>query len=312
MKSTFTLLFVLFISAIGLKAQQYYFQGSTTPYQPFTDGTVITLPGWNNNIHPINMGFNFVYFGQSFSEINVVEDGWVYFTPTGQELILFMAADLGERASATPSLIRYKTTGSAPFRTFHLQFENAGFIAGVAADSANFTFRIFETSNIFEIAYGSSHITDYTDIFSLDGPVIYFNNFTATIEYTLTGDPAYPTFSNLQASLDTMPASGTVYSFSPTTFTSVEDKGSAQPSIDLFPNPANTTANLVLNTVENAHIKIELFDVTGKLMQTIKNSTLDKGNHQFTISTADLSSGIYFINLEAGDYKEVKRLNVIR
>jgi Protein of unknown function (DUF3500)/Secretion system C-terminal sorting domain len=70
-----------------------------------------------------------------------------------------------------------------------------------------------------------------------------------------------------------------------------------------FPNPVleNTTFNFDLK--ENANIKINIYDLNGRLVLNPFKSILDSGNNSITIDLSDLSSGTYIYNIETNGVK---------
>ena len=70
-----------------------------------------------------------------------------------------------------------------------------------------------------------------------------------------------------------------------------------------FPNPVidNTTFNF--NLKENAVVKINIYDLQGKLIKNAYKNTLDVGNNSITVNLSDLSSGNYIYNIETNGIK---------
>ncbi len=82
--------------------------------------------------------------------------------------------------------------------------------------------------------------------------------------------------------------------------------------ISLYPNPAKeqTTLSLDINKkVDNA--QIVLLDVVGKKVADITSGTqVVQGNYTFTIETANLPAGIYFVQVTLDGEKTIKKLMV--
>ncbi len=73
-------------------------------------------------------------------------------------------------------------------------------------------------------------------------------------------------------------------------------------SIDLYPNPANTSITIELDLESGSSVNISLFDISGREIAIWKqNEILDAGNHQLEFNTAELVSGIYFCSIKTGD-----------
>ena len=63
---------------------------------------------------------------------------------------------------------------------------------------------------------------------------------------------------------------------------------------NLFPNPVNNNTILSLDLDKKEYLHIDLYEVTGKKVKTIKQQIFTRGNHQITIETSDLSKGLYY------------------
>ena len=78
----------------------------------------------------------------------------------------------------------------------------------------------------------------------------------------------------------------------------------------VFPNPANEMLNVDISTELNAkgiindiELNVEITSVMGKIVKKIQSTDLTAG----TINIADLEKGIYFISVNTGDKKMVKK-----
>ena len=76
--------------------------------------------------------------------------------------------------------------------------------------------------------------------------------------------------------------------------------------IEVYPNPPNqeTVINYLLQ--ENNDVKIILYDVLGKQIETIVNEKQFAGTHDIHLNTDGLQNGIYFIKIYEGDKQRVK------
>lgn len=94
-----------------------------------------------------------------------------------------------------------------------------------------------------------------------------------------------------------------------------EDQKDSPQEIQLFqnyPNPFNpeTTISFKLNEVSD--IKLEVFTIEGRLVQTLVNSRYLSGVHSVRFDASSLSSGIYFYRLETKNQSLTKRLVLIK
>lgn len=76
------------------------------------------------------------------------------------------------------------------------------------------------------------------------------------------------------------------------------------------PNPFSSGTEITFETPSAGHVELSILDLTGKKLKILINENLEKGIHQVKLNSEDanLSPGIYFCRLEAGDGKRVIRL----
>lgn len=72
-----------------------------------------------------------------------------------------------------------------------------------------------------------------------------------------------------------------------------------------YPNPFNPTINLRFDLAQLSRVKINVYDIRGRLVRTLTEGDLNAGTHTFTWNGWDdqgrtLSSGVYFLTLEDG------------
>lgn len=68
--------------------------------------------------------------------------------------------------------------------------------------------------------------------------------------------------------------------------------------LNVYPNPFNPTTTIRFS-VEARHASLlQVYDITGRLVETIENDKLLPGEHAYTWDASGLSSGIYFVQLK--------------
>jgi hypothetical protein len=89
-------------------------------------------------------------------------------------------------------------------------------------------------------------------------------------------------------------------------------------SLDIYPNPFNSSVSISFYTAKGGHIGIAIYDVNGRLVKTLfKGGNLEKGRHRFTWDATDaegkaVSSGLYFAVASTPQGKVSKALTLIR
>jgi hypothetical protein len=79
-----------------------------------------------------------------------------------------------------------------------------------------------------------------------------------------------------------------------------------------YPNPFNNTSNLKFQIVNTGDVKLVVYDIMGREVQTIVNESLKPGTYETTFDASMLTSGIYFYKLETVNFSETKKMILIR
>ena len=86
-----------------------------------------------------------------------------------------------------------------------------------------------------------------------------------------------------------------------------------------YPNPFNptTTINYTIPVVEakfasTTNVLIKLFDVLGREVRTLVNEVQSAGNYEVSLDATELTSGVYYYQLTAGDYMETRKMSLLK
>lgn len=79
-----------------------------------------------------------------------------------------------------------------------------------------------------------------------------------------------------------------------------------------YPNPFNPVTNIQYEIANEAHVNLQVIDVSGRLVTTLVNITMPKGAYEIKFNASALPSGIYLYRFQAGGFKVVKRMNCIK
>jgi len=78
------------------------------------------------------------------------------------------------------------------------------------------------------------------------------------------------------------------------------------------PNPMRSRATLRYALPEAAEVRIALYDVMGRRVQTVTEGRQESGRKQIQINGSDLTSGVYFLRFRANEHVQTQRITVIR
>jgi photosystem II stability/assembly factor-like uncharacterized protein len=79
-----------------------------------------------------------------------------------------------------------------------------------------------------------------------------------------------------------------------------------------YPNPFNNTSNLKFQIAKLGNVKLVVYDIMGREVQTLVNEELQPGIYKVTFDGTGLNSGVYFYQLIAGSYRETRRMILIK
>ncbi|KLT67688.1 GEVED domain-containing protein, partial [Flavobacterium sp. ABG] len=286
-------LFLLFFTGIGnAQVANYAFTSSSGTYTSIGNGAdVIFASGWDDNgpSTNISLGFTFVFNGVSYTQCSVNMNGFLTFGSTfsrGAEYNPISSntqagysgaiSALGRDLISNNSTITSITTGTAPNRTFVVQWNNTRrYDSGSQNGDFNFQIRLNESTNTVQIVYGacsSNYNADVPVQVGLRGTSnADFNNRTTTSNWsaTTTGNANSNT---CRTNNSTLPANGLTYTWTPsvcsfTNFTTVRQ-----------------ITNVKLNTIDNNSTGTTSYEsFTGV------NTTLVKGQN-YTVSVKGVTA----------------------
>jgi hypothetical protein len=79
-----------------------------------------------------------------------------------------------------------------------------------------------------------------------------------------------------------------------------------------YPNPFNAQTTIWYTLTRESNIRIELFDLLGKKIATLKQGKESPGSHAVTWDAGDFPTGIYFCRLQTEDGSQVKKMALLK
>ena len=79
-----------------------------------------------------------------------------------------------------------------------------------------------------------------------------------------------------------------------------------------YPNPFNSTSNLKFQISNTGNVKLIVYDIMGKEVQTLVNERLQPGTYEAAFDGSVLNSGVYFYRIVTEGYSETKRMLLIK
>jgi hypothetical protein len=91
------------------------------------------------------------------------------------------------------------------------------------------------------------------------------------------------------------------FSFSPSAF-----------RLETYPNPFNTTVQIKFALPYSAEVKIEVFDILGREIAALGTGHWALGEYRIEWNAEGMPSGIYLVRMEAGAYRDTKKILLLK
>jgi hypothetical protein len=79
-----------------------------------------------------------------------------------------------------------------------------------------------------------------------------------------------------------------------------------------YPNPFNPSTVIKFSVPSTSIVKLTIYNALGQKVSELVNSVLEAGTYNFNWDASKVASGIYFYQLEAGNYVSVKKMMLIK
>ena len=83
-------------------------------------------------------------------------------------------------------------------------------------------------------------------------------------------------------------------------------------SLAAFPNPFNPTTVLSFDVPTSGRMRLAVYDITGRLVQTLADRVYAQGNYRVSFDGANLSSGIYFARMSGKSFSRTQKLVLLK
>ncbi len=79
-----------------------------------------------------------------------------------------------------------------------------------------------------------------------------------------------------------------------------------------YPNPFNPTTKIRYYLAADNNVTLKVYNELGKEVSTLVNKTQNAGNYEVIFDGNSLSSGIYYYEISAGNFKEAKKMLLVK
>lgn len=99
------------------------------------------------------------------------------------------------------------------------------------------------------------------------------------------------------------------------TITTANDYFIPHPSsfiLSIFPNPFNSSTRLSYDIPRNGQVNLAVYDLTGRLVQTLEDRVIPQGQHTLIFDGSALPSGVYFVRLQSKSFAQTQKLLLLK
>jgi photosystem II stability/assembly factor-like uncharacterized protein len=79
-----------------------------------------------------------------------------------------------------------------------------------------------------------------------------------------------------------------------------------------YPNPFNPSTVIGYYLPKASRVELKIFNVIGQEIRKLEIGLKDRGQHNLSFEAGNLPAGVYFYTLEAGDFKETKKMVIVK
>jgi S-ribosylhomocysteine lyase LuxS involved in autoinducer biosynthesis len=79
-----------------------------------------------------------------------------------------------------------------------------------------------------------------------------------------------------------------------------------------YPNPFNPSTTIRFTIPNTENVQLDVFDMLGRKVATLVNQRLAAGTYTVQFNASQLSSGMYFYRISAGNFKQAMKMMLIK
>ena len=80
----------------------------------------------------------------------------------------------------------------------------------------------------------------------------------------------------------------------------------------IYPNPFNPVVKIHFSVKMFGEVTVRIFDLTGRLVETLINENMEPGYHQVQWKPANIPSGLYFVELRSDSFREIQKITLLK
>ena len=220
---------------------------------------------------------------------------------------------------ASSRLVSLTHNGENSLDINNVPFEHEGEISipldvmSLSLEEENYVTGISEVSMSWNLDNLPEHI-DLTLVDNLTGEMVYLNN---EMSHTFTTEPKGSFSASYDGAVGIYPLLGDArfsvqvsYGLLDNAPIKVIPKDYALSPV--YPNPFNPSATVRFDVPEVSRVELQVYDVTGKLVETLLNERMTAGQHQYTWQPQEMATGTYFLRLITANQTFTQKVTYVK
>jgi hypothetical protein len=79
-----------------------------------------------------------------------------------------------------------------------------------------------------------------------------------------------------------------------------------------YPNPFNPTTTVGFSLNSPAYVDVTVYDITGRVVENLVGEYKSEGSHKVVWNASNMSSGVYFVQLNVEGFVDTQKLMLIK
>ena len=79
-----------------------------------------------------------------------------------------------------------------------------------------------------------------------------------------------------------------------------------------YPNPFNPSTTIIYSIPVQSTVLLQIFDINGRLVKTLDNGIKQPGEYKCFWNPTNVSSGLYFVQMNYGDHVQTQKLILLK
>ena len=79
-----------------------------------------------------------------------------------------------------------------------------------------------------------------------------------------------------------------------------------------YPNPFNPSTTIRYSLTTKSNVTLRIYNILGQQVESLVNMEQGAGSYVVQYNASRLSTGVYFYELRAGDYRDIKKMLLLK